>query len=381
MIQFMLGKLSRVATETYEKHIDLGIVLVAGMIFDPALTAIFAAAVLILVSKYHFPPATVTYIMGLAIIFAIPAVPLSRWLASTPLLNGVFGDGAETTAPVAGTGDVSEKYGSEKENVVDSAGLTAGLELSQLQPLEASSERNQVADVENSHNTKYQVILSGSAAVELEYNNSTNTSPSSSRRLNEGVGSTSQSVRQLLPTDEEHSNEQQPRPASLPVAAPAHVPVVHPHRTRCFLMLGLLLVIINNLCVISLPLSCNLGLACLLSSLWGFELSFCWNSLSMLRAALVPGGRESEFAGLYLAMYSGMIWLPLFVFSLANEVWNIDGALYVLIIFLAIGMFILAFVHMDRALASRKHTLDKRRWVPVVTAAGSKAKPLDVTQL
>ncbi len=82
----------------------------------------------------------------------------------------------------------------------------------------------------------------------------------------------------------------------------------------------------------------------------------------MLRMAIVPGGRESEFAGLYLALYSGMIWLPLFVFSVANEVWSIDCALYVLNIFFGLGALVLLFMQMDRALAARLSTLSQRRW-------------------
>jgi len=156
---------------------------------------------------------------------------------------------------------------------------------------------------------------------------------------------------------------------------PQTPPRFHPHRVKIFLILGLLLTIANTILVVVILKACQFGLACVFSVTWGFLLSFCWSSLSMLRIALVPGGRESEYAGLYLALYSSMIWLPLFVFSVANEIWNINGAMYVLTIFFGIGAILLACVNIDRALAVRLDSLSRRRWATDTVDSSTAAIP------
>jgi hypothetical protein len=148
-----------------------------------------------------------------------------------------------------------------------------------------------------------------------------------------------------------------------------HATIFHAHRVRAALIVGLILTIVNTILVVNVLNPCDFGAACALSCAWGFLLSFCWNSHAMLRIACVPGGRESEFAGLYMAVFSSMIWLPLFVFALANEVWNIDGALYVLTIFMGLGAIVLLFVQLDRGLNARLQSLSKRRWAHVLDAA------------
>lgn len=262
IVQFTFARLRALIIETYQSYPDLGLLLLSAMIFDPALTAVFAAAVLILISKYHFSAANVTLLLGLAIISAIPAVPLSCWLASTPSLNSCFRDADKELAPVHSVeGDVD----SNQQNAEDRAPV-----------------------------------------VESRF---------------------------------------------------------HAHRVKIILIWGLVLTIINTILVVVILKACQFALACVFSFTWGFLLSFCWNCLSMLRIALVPGGRESEYAGLYLALYSSMIWLPLFVFSVANEIWNINGAMYVLTIFFGIGAVLLWYVDIDRALAVRLESLGMRRWV------------------
>lgn len=139
-------------------------------------------------------------------------------------------------------------------------------------------------------------------------------------------------------------------------------PRFHPQRIKMALFCALGLTIVNTVLVVQILPACNMGLACVFSCIWGFLLSYCWNSFSMLRVSLVPGGRESEFAGLYLALYSSMIWLPLLVFSVANELWSIDGALYVLTAFFGVGALVLLLVNIERGLASREGTLSLRRW-------------------
>jgi hypothetical protein len=152
----------------------------------------------------------------------------------------------------------------------------------------------------------------------------------------------------------------------------AKVPRFHPKRIKIALFWALWLTVANTILVVQILPACNMGLACLFGCLWGFLLSYCWNCLSMLRMSLVPGARESEFAGLYLAIYSSMIWLPLLVFSVANELWSIDGALYVLTAFFGFGAVVLLGVDVDRALKAREATLSMRRWASLLPAAGDK---------
>jgi hypothetical protein len=61
-----------------------------------------------------------------------------------------------------------------------------------------------------------------------------------------------------------------------------------------------------------------------------------------------------------------MVWLPLFVFSIANEVWSIDGALYILTVFFGLGAMVLLFVNLERALLTKQGTLSQRRWAHVL---------------
>eukprot|EP01032_Pedospumella_encystans_P018065 gene18065-20577_t len=313
IFRFTFARLRKTATETYYQYPDLGLLLVSAMIFDPALTAVFAAAVLILVSKYHFSASSVTLLLGLAIISAIPAVPLSCWLASTPRLDWLFGHEAVVVM-------VPEK-GHDEQN----------------DPEEATINTQDV--ILDSH-----TVLSDENMATLD----------------------------------EHAAAESIDASQIPVE-PQIPPRFHPHRVKIFLILGLLLTIANTILVVVILKACQFGLACVFSVTWGFLLSFCWNSLSMLRIALVPGGRESEYAGLYLALYSSMIWLPLFVFSVANEIWNINGAMYVLTIFFGIGAILLWCVNIDRALAVRLDSLSRRRWAADTANASATDSPEDTS--
>eukprot|EP01032_Pedospumella_encystans_P013085 gene13085-15087_t len=315
IFRFTFARLRKTATETYYQYPDLGLLLVSAMIFDPALTAVFAAAVLILVSKYHFSASSVTLLLGLAIISAIPAVPLSCWLASTPRLDWLFGHEAVVV----------------------------------MVPEKAHDEQN---DPEEATITTQEVILDDHTVLSDEN----------------------------IATLDEHAAAESIDASQIPVE-PQIPPRFHPHRVKIFLILGLLLTIANTILVVVILKACQFGLACVFSVTWGFLLSFCWNSLSMLRIALVPGGRESEYAGLYLALYSSMIWLPLFVFSVANEIWNINGAMYVLTIFFGIGAILLACVNIDRALAVRLDSLGRRRWATDTTNASTAGGPEDTSMV
>lgn len=324
IVQHTFRRFATLISETYRDYPDLGLIIFAGMLFDPALTAILAAAVSIMISRYSFSADQVTMILGLAIIAAIPAVPLSRWIPSTPSLTWLFNDAHDPNATVF-------------PSAIDpKAPVGAGLEMTEDLPY-LGVPTHPVDDAEAGGGGNGNGA--GAAAEEGETAKmapaaSLTTTPNSSGMEEQQVG-------------QGHK----------------HVTVFHPYRVRAALIVGLALTILNTILLVQILTPCNFGLACLFSAIWGFLLSFCWNSNSMLRISVVPGGRESEFAGLYMAVFSSMIWLPLFVFSVANEVWSIGGALYILTIFMGLGGLVLFFVRLDRGLAARQRTLGMRRWV------------------
>ena len=366
LLKFTFQRFIRLIIETYYDYPDLGLLILSGMIFDPALTTIFAAAVTIMISKYNFSSDQVTIILGLAIIAAIPAVPFSRWIASTPLLSCIFQDAADivvidddlavpptttaiTAITTAGSGNTNTGIELLTNNDNNSSSSTSGQQKYhsiKVSPYEQST--NTAADYNNTTTGNNTTHTMNNIPTELQPINN-----NEEIILTNTINPPSQNV-SLKDT--------------LNMKKSAHETVFHAHRVRIALIIGLILTIINTILVIRVLTPCNLGLACLFSCIWGFLLSFCWNSHSMLRIAVVPGGRESEFAGLYLAVFSSMIWLPLFVFSIANEVWNINGALYILTIFMGIGGIILFFVNLNRGLAARLSTLSLRRWAHVLDA-------------
>jgi hypothetical protein len=307
--RYTLLRFTKLLREAYHSYPDLGILLLAGMIFDPALTALFAAAVLILISKYHFTANQVTYVLGLAIVAAIPAVPLSRWIASTSRLTWLFQDANDPGVIAPEDEGVGEKENNGAAGQQDDGG---DIEMTQTEQLAASSDTlTRVAE------------------------------PAAATELGDRRGEAQAVVKK---------------------------PVFHPHRIRSALVCALGLTILTTILVVQILTACNFGLACVFGCIWGFLLSFCWNCFAMLRISLVPGGRESEFAGLYLTLFSCMVWLPLFVFSIANEVWSIDGALYILTIFFGLGALVLLFVDLERALETKQGTLSQRRWAHVLLA-------------
>jgi hypothetical protein len=322
LISFTFQRFAKLIWETYHDYPDLGLLILSGMIFDPALTTIFAAAVSILISKYNFSADQVTIIMGLAIIAAIPAVPLSRWIASTPRLSWLFNDAAETSTVFSTAVDAKMPVGEGLEL----PSITTSYSAVTVHPVDKKESRN---------------------------------------------GDTALTTTQTSSADNLVLGSQVPDAARDATPADPHKTVFHAHRVRAALVAGLAITIIITILIVQVVRPCDFGLACLFCILWGFIISFCWNSHSMLRMAVVPGGRESEFAGLYLAVFSSMIWLPLFVFSIANEVWSIDGALYILTIFMGIGGIVLFFVDLERGLKTRLDTLSLRRWAHVIDAPGA----------
>lgn len=327
---YTFRRFAKLLWETYQDYPDLGLIIFSGMLFDPALTAILAAAVSIMITKFKFSASQVTIILGVSIIAAIPAVPLSRWIASTPSLSWLFHDAHDahaTAFPSAVDAKTPVGTGLEVDGHLKYASV----------PVHPEEDHEH-----GGHSTSVVVafVPADDAVVGAE----------GSRKglVSAGSGQTDQTGK---------------------AGADAHATVFHPHRVRAALILSLALAIINTILVVVVLTPCDFGLACLFSALWGFLLSFCWNSHSMLRISVTPGGRESEFAGLYMAVFSTMIWLPLFVFSVATEVWSIGGALYILTIFMGLGGIVLFFVHLNRGLEARERTLDKRRWAQGPTAA------------
>jgi hypothetical protein len=56
-----------------------------------------------------------------------------------------------------------------------------------------------------------------------------------------------------------------------------------------------------------------------------------------MRSSLIPGGAESEFAGILMTTTSATSWIPLLVFSIANEFWTIEGGMLTLVGFFLVG--------------------------------------------
>ena len=77
----------------------------------------------------------------------------------------------------------------------------------------------------------------------------------------------------------------------------------------------------------------------------------------------MPGGCEAEFAGLTYVSFNTLQWLPLLVFSVANEVWSIDAAMLLLNVFFLVGIGVLMCADIRRGLEARGRTLEARRWL------------------
>jgi hypothetical protein len=146
-------------------------------------------------------------------------------------------------------------------------------------------------------------------------------------------------------------------------AAPDQLNIKHrPERVLNVLRGGLLALIVITLMASVAMRVCDMGIAVVFTLLWAFSPPFTWAFYGMLRTAIVPGGREAEFAGLNLALFSAFIWLPLLVFSVAKETWTIIGAMYLLNVFFGVGIVILCFVDVDRALVAQHSTLGAQRY-------------------
>ena len=112
---------------------------------------------------------------------------------------------------------------------------------------------------------------------------------------------------------------------------------VHPTVYKYLIIADMVLLSIVTFCGTFFLQPCNLGLACMFGVLWGFTLSFAWMCGNILRSALIPGGSEAEFAGIIMTSTSATSWIPLFIFSIANEFWTIEGGMLTLIGFFLFG--------------------------------------------
>ena len=207
--------------DVYENYYQTGIYFLANSIFDPALTALFVAAIQILVSKYKFTSDEIPIIIGTGVVSAIFGALLPKYIVNY------------------------------------------------------SRSKNEKAN---------------------------------------------------LPTND---NDVQ--------APDSAVDVVHPTIYKYLIIGDLIALSTVTLLATYILQPCNLGLACIFGVFWGLTLSIAWTSGNILRSALIPGGSEAEFAGVLVTTTSITSWIPLFVFSVANELWTIEGAMITLIGFYLFG--------------------------------------------
>lgn len=274
--------------EVHEKYPDYGIVLLANMIYDPALSAIFIAAVQILVSKYQFTASEIPIILGCGLISAVFGAYLSRHMSKMRCCSSTSLAGTRNQLPASASDDC-------QEGVASSGGEGT------------SSTSSKLGSVVNDIEIEVEGCVDAMDAVTADM-------------------------------------------------------LLHPRRMQLSIVGGLVAVSIVTVCGTFMMRPCDLGIACLFGVLWGITLSFCWTCNNMLRSALVPGGVEAEFAGLLFTTTNAFGWVPLLVFSVANEVWTIEGAMLTLLAFFAVGGGVLCTIDMKRAVMTTFKSLEQRRW-------------------
>ena len=225
LLQYSFSRQKMIFLDLYHNHKNLGIYYFSNAIFDPALVALFVAAIQVLVSKFHFSSDQIPIIIGVAIVSAAFGALIPRYIV-------------------------------------------------------------------------------------IYY-----------RRKHEKLKSTSD------------SSDYEPL-----------LDAVHPTVYKYLIIADLILLGGVTSVAVYYMQPCNVGLACVFAVMWGFCLAFCWTCGSIMRSALVPGGSESEYAGFLLTSTTATSWIPLFVFSIANEVWTIDGAMLTLVGFYLIGSILLQVV-------------------------------------
>jgi MFS-type transporter involved in bile tolerance (Atg22 family) len=313
--------------EIYANFPDLGIVLAANMLYDPALNALFIAAIQILVSKFHFTSSQIPIILGVAIVCATIGAYLCKYSFYLDPLCCVHSPAADAAS--AATSSV----------VLGALAPASPHPHSSSQPSPKMVEAEKVVRSEEKDLEKQE--SAGFSLVELS-----------------GMGVPG--YEPLAPPPSTLSLQAQ---SSLTMPSSSSRYLVA-NRLKHNIMFGLLAVIIITLSGTFLMKPCDLTLACGFGALWGISLAYCWTSGNLLRATLIPGGKEGQLAGLLVSTGSVLSWLPLLIFSVANEVWTIEGAMITLTGFFALGIFILSFCITDRGVTAALNTLSQRRWVP-----------------
>lgn len=291
--------------EIYHEFPDLGIVLAAHMVYDPALNALFIAAIQVLVSKYHFTSSEIPIILGVAIICATIGAYLCKYSSYLDTLCCIFPSQQELS-------QLNNQITSEFKNSQQQQPIS---EIDEEDDMEENKENqdNEISSPENQSN----FIHCNTNPFEQQ---SSLTFPSTSTRY------------------------------------------LVAKRLKRNIMYGLFAVIIITLCGTYFMKPCNLGLACGFGALWGITLAYCWTSSNLIRATLVPGGKEGQFAGLLVSAGNILSWLPLLIFSIANEVWTINGAMISLTGFYFLGIVIISFCSTKNGVKAALDTLSNRRW-------------------
>jgi MFS family permease len=298
--------------EIYSDFPDLGIVIAANMIYDPALGALFIAAIQVLVSKYHFTSSEIPIILGVGIICATVGAFLCKYSSCLDVPCCVH----STIAASA------------------SASVSAAPPSPIRSPPPPTTSQGNSSSLNAQRDDDEEICLeSGQNLAELT-----------------ALG---------LPALEPLAMQSQSS-LTMPLSSSRYLLA---NRLKHNIMGGLCAVIVITLCGTFFLKPCDLPLACGFGALWGIALAYCWTSGNLLRATLIPGGKEGQFAGLLVSTANFLSWLPLLIFSIANEVWTIEGAMVTLTGFFALGILVLSLCRTDRGVTAALNTLSNRRWV------------------
>jgi hypothetical protein len=325
LFSYTLTHQRKLFLDIYSNFPDLGIVIAANMVYDPALGALFIAAIQVLVSKYHFTSSEIPIILGVAIICATIGAFLCKYSSLLDIPCCVHS--AAVTAPAPGENAAAVSPSS-------TPCLPPGATTGALTDLPSSSCRDNVeAESEERVLEKSDILQSLTDLTALG-----------------------------LPALEPLSLPSQSSLILSPALSSSRY--ILANRLKHNIMGGLGAVIVITLCGTFFLKPCDLPLACGFGALWGISLAYCWTSGNLLRATLIPGGKEGQFAGLLVSTGNLLSWLPLLIFSIANEVWTIEGAMVTLTGFYLLGIFILSLCRTDRGVTAALNTLSSRRWVP-----------------
>jgi hypothetical protein len=291
-----LLQLRALAAKTYLEYPDIGLVLLANMLFDPALNAIFVVAIQVLVSAYHFTSQEIPIIFLCAVIFSVPGIICSKLVTTSKLWEYFEDDEEDSTSP--GTVASTQVVGND---IKSSKGKTAVSDAVDIELVDSSA---------------------GDVMIEEDFGNSLD-------------------MAEVMPG----------------------TVLRHPRRIVLSLCGGLAGVTLVTLAAPFILQPCNLGLAILVGCMWSFCMCYNWNCSTMLRAALVPGGSEAEFAGLAIVAFNVLSWLPLLIFLLMANTGYLIEAMWSLTAFFAAGFAVLCCVDAKRGAAARDKTMHLRRWV------------------